>query len=69
MNQTKTNNRIVVITGTASTTKKTVCRNAPRQRSTTSRIVIIKQGVVAPNPAHAVVVSGLRINDPRQHKA
>jgi hypothetical protein len=47
MNQTKTSSRIVLFTGPASTTKKTVCRKPqkqPKQLSSSCRIALIKYG-------------------------
>jgi hypothetical protein len=47
MNQTKSGSRIVLFTGPASTTKKTVCRKPPKQPkhlSTSCRIALIKYG-------------------------
>jgi hypothetical protein len=47
MNQTKTSSRIVLFTGPASTTKKTVCRKPPKppkHLSASSRIALIKYG-------------------------
>jgi hypothetical protein len=42
MDQTKSGSRIVVITGIASTTKKTVYRKPPRQQPPTCRIVLFR---------------------------
>ena len=45
MNQTKSGSRIVLITGPASTKKKTVRRKQPEQRlSTSCRIALIRHG-------------------------
>ena len=44
MNQTKIGNRVVVIAGTAPASKKTGYREPVAQRSTTRRIVVIRNG-------------------------
>jgi hypothetical protein len=44
MNQTKSGSRIVLFTGTASTTKKAVRQKPPKQQSKSCRIALIKYG-------------------------